>query len=104
MIEESRFWGFLHLGTVWGQLKKEINPTGEQTFEEIKNNWFAVRRTVFPQTLRLSAKQSKLLEYENGTLFIQAHNQKTALEFEKLKRQISYEISERINLKNKHRY
>ena len=71
----------------------------DQTFEEIKNNWFTVRSIVFPQTLRLSAQQSKLLKYENGTLFIQAHNPKAALEFEKLKRQISYEISERINLK-----
>ena len=27
-INKSRFWGFLRLGTVWGQLRKEINPTG----------------------------------------------------------------------------
>ena len=28
MIEESRFWGFFRLGSLWGQVRKEINPTG----------------------------------------------------------------------------
>ena len=28
VIEESRFWGFLRLGSLWGQVRKEINPTG----------------------------------------------------------------------------
>ena len=26
-INKSRFWGFLRLGSLWGQVRKEINPT-----------------------------------------------------------------------------